>query len=64
MTKMGKLCGECRRNLMVVLQKLKFLNGGVMSSPSQSCKKSPEIARDKVEYLQNLTKPYNFHEKL
>ena len=28
------------------------------------CKKSPEIARDKVEYLQNLTKPYNFHEKL
>ena len=28
------------------------------------CKKCPEIARDKVEYLQNLTKPNNFHEKL
>ena len=64
MTKMGKLCGDCRRNLMVVLQKLKFLNGGVMSSPSQFMPESPEIARDKVEYLQNLTKPYHFHEKL
>ena len=49
---------------MVVLQKLKFLNGGVMSSPSQFMPESPEIARDKVEYLQNLTKPYHFHEKL
>ena len=33
--KMGKLCGDCRRNLMVVLHKLKFLNGGVISNPSQ-----------------------------
>ena len=28
------------------------------------CKKCPEIARDKVEYLQNLTKSNNFHENL
>ena len=33
--KMGKLCGDCRRNLMVVLHKLKILNGVVIPGPSQ-----------------------------
>ena len=65
MTKTGKLCGDCRRNLMVVLHKLKILNGILSFLAHHSlCKKCPEIARDKVEYLQNLTKPNNFHEKL
>ena len=60
MTKMGKLCGDCRRNLVVALHKLKILNGVVISSHHGLCKKCPEIARDKVEYLQNLTKSNNF----
>ena len=52
---MGKLCGDCRRNLMVVLHKLKVLNGGVISRPLPFfCKKGLETGRDKVEYLQNL----------
>ena len=40
-----ELCGDCPRKLMVVF----FLTHYGL------CKKCPETARDKVEYLQNLT---------
>ena len=54
MTKMGKQRGDCHRNLMVVLKNWKFYMMVTFWTHYALCKKCPETARDKVEYLQNL----------
>ena len=55
MTKMGKQRGDCHRNLMVVLKNRKFYMVVTFRTHYALCKKCPETARDKEEYLQNLT---------